>query len=1401
MKELHPYIAPRTCTEVDTGKSPAKLELGSQPLEKYSDEGAYVLLAPPGSGKTSEFQRQADLYGGLFVTARDFITFDDKREWHDRTLFIDGLDEVRAGSADGKTPLDGIRNKLLRLGKPEFRLSCREADWFGANDRRHLESVAPQGKIMVLRLDPLAKEGINTVLHKNHNVEDPDAFVDAAQQRGVAALLENPLSLKLLAKAVMNNEWPDSRIHTFEMACKTLADEFNEEHQVAKVRERANTEVLLDTAGQLCAVQLLAGAQGIRLGPGSQDDCHIELNELAGASRALQLDSLKTRLFEAPNSDFAIPLHRQVAEFLGARYLAGLVGNGLPVNRILALTSGHDGMIVTEMRGLCAWLAVHSSIAREEIIRRDPIGTVLYGDVARFSVQSKKLILGELEHVSKNDRWFLDTITLDSRLGDLVSKELTNEILAILENSIRNGGRQSLTLFLVETLCHAQPLEGMTSAVMEIIRDETRWTRIRQKAIDAFMQQRGDKRQALEDLKLLMQEVYLGGISDSDDDLLGTLLDKTYPSVLPGTEVLDYLRGPKVNQFLSNEVFWTLKLPQKTTCKQKEELLDELASRYDALGMEARQTEQSGKVSMEIPLILLDRYLAECSGAEKVGSRRLFLWLAVAGRVGDWNYDVGFSDMEREHVRSWLSQRPELWKALVKLGLKRCKDGIQESGSPDYQQSMWMYEERILFGAKRPLDFANWCLNEALVTDDTNAKKWLVRRVADEIEDERISRALVDARIGSNKFLQNALQERIGEHVERKAWDKRQGKKERIVEQKEQKEEHEELSQWQITVQDHKAELIENRAPMGLLHNLAKAYFGGYHGMREYTPHERLGILLGENSELVDSVLAGLRAVVFRPDLPTAEDVIRQGALNQMYYSSFPFLAGFNELSCSNQEGDFSPDESQSQLVIAYYYNVTFWLNPWGHGDDELQPDWLEYFLENRPEIVAKSFKETVVSRLQKGMELSHMLYKFAYSVDHKKVAQLATLSILKSFPIRCKSKQLSSLRFLLMAAIRHNNRHEFLKLVKRKLVYPSMNVGQCVYWLVAGFISDQHLYSERLSEFVKGKKRRVYHLSSFIEGIFESLPEKPDQLPNSSLSVLIQLLGAEYPPHTLTSNSDLGNENGGIIYREMGISFRIENFINQLMSDPSKQASKELGRLVEENSLVIWRPQIQYAIHQQKDIRREAVFEHADVSKILSVLKNQQPANPADLAALVLDCLKNIANNIKDGNTSDWRQYWNVDSHNRAERPKPEDACRDALLSDLQSRMELLDVDAQPEGRYAEDKRADIRVSFGEFNVPIEIKRSCHPDLWTAIRTQLIAKYTRDPGAGGHGIYLVFWFGNHKYCRPTPDANPPPKSADKFEHRLEESLTDAERRKISICMIDVEDRNNLKEPESERHE
>ncbi len=85
---------------------------------------------------------------------------------------------------------------------------------------------------------------------------------------------------------------------------------------------------------------------------------------------------------------------------------------------------------------------------------------------------------------------------------------------------------------------------------------------------------------------------------------------------------------------------------------------------------------------------------------------------------------------------------------------------------------------------------------------------------------------------------------------------------------------------------------------------------------------------------------------------------------------------------------------------------------------------------------------------------------------------------------------------------------------------------------------------------------------------------------------------------------------------------------------------------------------------------------------------------------------------------------------------------------------------------------------------MPIEIKKNDHPDLWTAIKTQLIAKYGRDPGAAGHGIYLVFWFG--KAGTPFHSSGRRPETPGELQEQLKATLSGNETHRISVRVINV---------------
>ncbi len=129
-------------------------------IESYRDINAYVLLGGPGAGKTTTFELESEFGDGFYTTARHFLRSSTNQDLSNKTLFIDGLDELRAGEVDGRKPFDRILEKLDELGNPRFRLSCRNPNWFGEKDRVNPGTVTPDGLISVLHINPLSDENV-----------------------------------------------------------------------------------------------------------------------------------------------------------------------------------------------------------------------------------------------------------------------------------------------------------------------------------------------------------------------------------------------------------------------------------------------------------------------------------------------------------------------------------------------------------------------------------------------------------------------------------------------------------------------------------------------------------------------------------------------------------------------------------------------------------------------------------------------------------------------------------------------------------------------------------------------------------------------------------------------------------------------------------------------------------------------------------------------------------------------------------------------------------------------------------------------------------------------------------------------------------------------------------------
>lgn len=1344
------HFVERTCTEASENNRIDPVHVDSLPLSAHRQVPAYVLLGDPGAGKTTLFEYEAEHQGTCYVTARDLITFEDRPEWHGKILFIDGLDEVRAGAQGTQTPFDAIRAKLEKLDRPGFRLSCREADWLGASDQEPLKSVSPNGQVKVLHLDPLTEADILEILQHELSIPEATEFLHKAQQRGLEELLKNPQILDMLVKATDGGNWPGTRKQMFEMACRTVVREHNRGHTDA-TRERVVDEQL-NAAGFLCAVQLIAGNAGYALSRETASDEFPELSVLTFSDAGLLDEVARTKLFKAPVDGQIEPVHRHVAEYLGARYLAERIDRaGLPVTRILALITGEDGIVVSELRGLSAWLAALSPNQRGMVIDRDPLGVVLYGDVEGFNRQEKHRVLDALQREAARYPGFRSPNWAASRFGALATEEMESGFRGILTVPDRSEPHQALVVCVLDAMYHGAEFPSLHNILFDVVRDATWWPGVRRQALEV-VQRKGEGNPHVDvRLKSLLDEISRGTVHDPDDDLLGRLLLHRYPARIPASEVLDYLHTPKRQSYLGSYwQFWRQPLLSNSSDSDVSVLLDELAARQDVL-----QPVLDELPFRDLGPELLARGLE--TGGESVEPMRLYEWLGVGLDRHGWHRSG--SEAHSDSIRSWLAARPVIQKTIIGIALDRC------AASSHFHVCMRKARAR-LYAAEPPADFGRWCLGEIPRSANDDVARYLLQEAYNAMRFQR----------GDTGLSLDGIRKVAEQKPEYQSWlsDMVVPPGDPELQEHDRKhelyraEEREKKQTWLRFARSQLTELQEGCAYPSLLHDLATAYFGRFVDSEGDTPAERLRKFLDHDEELVQAAFEGLRSAPRRRDIPDVEDIIQLYTEDRTYYLRYPILAGLDELTRLSPEGVFELSEQEIRQAVAFYLTD-------GAGED---PSWYQSLRTRRPELVAEVLTAYVGAVLRAGRQHVGGLYALAYVDGYDKVARLAALTMLEAFPARSAKRQLNSLDQLLIAALRYADRKNLLALIEKKLDLRSMDIGQRVRWLAAGLLAAPDSYLELTAAFTEGKEIRMQHLAGFLADRHEEWAPV-DNLPVSALGLLVRLIGGFFAPYEM--------EGRRWVSPAMNAADFVSRLINRLGSRPEEEATGMLDKLLADPALGRWQSKLQRAQFEQRAVRRESSFSHPDVRRVSETLNNRSPANAGDLAALTVDVLRDLADRIRNGNTNDYLQYWNKGSGGQADFPKHEDECRNALLSDLQQRLGPLGIDAQPEGRYADNKRADIRVAFGGaegFQVPIEIKKNSHANLWRAIHQQLIAKYTRDPLARGFGIYLVFWFGADM-TQPSA-SGPMPRTAGELEERLRSTLTFDENRKISICVIDV---------------
>lgn len=1400
-----PIVVPRTAAPLERAQDGTWHRRPSRPIADFRTERAYVLLGDPGSGKTTTFKEEEEAFpvDSHYITARRFLRkdLDQHQEWRAKTLFIDGLDEVPGGHQNHRQCLDDILRRLELLGQPRVRVSCRIADWLTSDQREFTEE---HSGLQVLRLDPLTtSDAYGLIEAEGHSA---DALVTTARDGGIDHFLTNPLLLKLLVAGLTETGTARSKAAVLKDACNKMANEYNSDHHEAEIEKQAScSDDIVSTAGRLCALLLLTRKAFVsfhRSDAGDLDHC-LFLGDVQGDQTVMRR-SLRSKLFSGAAPGQLAPMHSLLADYLASRYLADQVINGpdgLPATRVFALMCGPDNQVVPTLRGVAAWLATFVPTVRRRLIKSDPRSVLAYGDPSQFSEHDKELLLTCLakQDDMAMDFWDLSDMAVAGLVGTATIR-IVRHYIATPDYSETAQDAMAL-LFRGIATRHANQHDLTVEELLDV-GSEPHWSsRVR---YTAFMAAVATARRSNTTRPLLrvLEDIRSGIIPDPDNQLRGLLLQEMYPNTIAPQEIWDYFpENTGTGASGVNELFWhRLAEPDQSAPKDVAALLDGIVKLRNRPNFDLGYIARTAWKLLERGIRL---------HGDQMPVDRMYDWIeAVAWErhSGEWRpasdevLDVdadGAMALRILSIQPWLAKRPATQLALLEEFCRR--------RSADDLQSQWKAFEQLVCDTAPPPDYMGWCLEQAL------------RRAQDEPETARVLVERTAAsgwhRIASCKSLGPAVQRvsthPVLTHCVEAILDREEHQRKAVERQRIRRQQHD--RNLADRVQSHVEALLSSNAPPELLDQLAQAYLGvGQYSrlwnplqsvddyLRDWSaedlsrrhdssgPMARLMQTLAGDEDAAAIAVRGLRVALNREDLPSSRLVLEIDENNRRHWLVYPLLAATAEAHARGEDICGRSSDWIARSLVCYA------LTPL---ENRQQPAWIDKLLTCRPEAVADALVVAGKSQIRRDVWDGGHLECLATDDRYARVAAETALRLARTFPSRCNGSQAGALQTVLGVALRcgagtRDLTNQILELTDSKSVLAGMDVKQMATWLGVGLRLEFDRYVGRVIEFLDGGKvARLWHLVEFLVCLDDDGLGWPESQDVQTLGALVQAVASRCTPWSWTQRDVPSGTTLGVSTQdsaELAAEKLVDTWTGILARTPDVAAGDALKALADNPRLASWQHVVEPKYSKWRIVRRVAEYEIPHLRDVQQTLGGGPPANPGDFAALLVGKLEELADEIRNGNTDDWKQYWNVDHHGRATKPRHEDPCSDALLSDLRQRLPT-GVNAEPEGHYAEDKRADIRVKYDSRAIPIEIKKNCHRQLWSAIETQLIAKYTRDPRASGFGIYLVLWFGaEHTRAVPPCRRHSKPSNPAELKRCLEEALTDDQRRMISVVVVDV---------------
>ena len=1256
---------------------------------------------------------------------------------------IDGLDEI-ASAVPGGAVVDVLK-QLSKLGNPSFILTCRAADWRGAADRIRIEDHYGD-EPMLLHLQPFDQDDARAFLSREFPAIHPATVLEHLDRCGIEALCRNPLTLRMLGE-VANTEdaLPETRTHLFDRACRVMLREPNPRHQ-GDAHARKSDEELLLSAGVICAAELLCGYTGVHDGPFAETpQGFLNIAELHGLPFGdLAADVIRTRLYPAERENRFAPVHRVIAEYLGAKWLARCFEDGVSEKRIFSLFRQGEG-VPTSLRGLHAWLAHFNDVLARTCIAADPYAVLRYGDAETLTLEQARALLSALKGLSEDDPYFRSEDWGQHPVSGLMRPELRDEVLAIVETADRHVQLRDL---LLEAMSGTSLADELLPTLESIAFDQNRQVEERSVAAEALQ---------------------TTATRDDWEPVIGRLLGMNDPD--SARIAFEFLRRaglfgvPEVTSIRTVLAYFGVS-PRRTSEDESlglryvpDDLFSDLdtarlASWLDALVEIVRPSMENTHFEAKWHVARLVRRVAVriLEADPAIQAQRVWSWIGwLTGHQGsddDTDRRLGAVIRENKALRAAL---------LEHVLLTPCGENTLMAG--------WELSELTLALHPTAQDLAGIvrALRARAGDDEIDPETWrdllLLGRTADGLPSD-LRTAAVECARGDAELL--SILDQMSESPAAE-WEAKRAERDAHREAKRQS-----VFRVHRHILTDKPEEVSG-GDVHALSTAANVYLGRtwalppeLHFEPELPPHERLRAFLGD--ALVERVMAGFIATLDRDDLPNAERIAQAHSESKLGVAEAPMICGVAETLRLGRPLEGIDRETLAASYMAWRLgpeSESVALNTIGEAlecalfYDDL--DWETHF------------RTSIEPYLDRNHHHPGELYRLAHEARFAELAGCLSVDWLRRYTALNLRVQTKLLTCVLKDAPKDEMRALFVDI--RDRAHPDDATE--LLWLSADYIVN---LEHRRSALEDAAKEHPNFIWSVRDRVAPRDGERFDGCSLEQLVFVIEAFGQSWPNvPTPTGVTIMGDCNPS------DASEFIRRAIYTIAGIPSPDATHALQSLIDGHASS-YLDTTKHALALQRRMRRDHEYSSPSIGELHAVVENDLPESIDDMRAWFGDRLEEFRKRIRGSDTNMREAYWND-----AGEPRNEEFCRDRLIEHVSGPLPE-SIHFGPEARMPDRKRADIALTRNARKLPVEIKGQWEDNVWNAVNDQLDAKYTVDWQADGRGIYIVLWFGDIP-CRNLPkhpDGLPRPETPGKLEGMLKDRLPEARRSSIDIFVIDL---------------